>query len=275
MIVEFLQTLDDSQIVGGLTLLSLLVGAIIMISGVITARIARMIFTKYYAAGLPVDTSKNFGKLIYFGIIIISFLIFTTSQGLDLSGLIVAGGIFAVVIGFATQSVVSNLISGAFLMVEKPARQGDTIEIPDIGVSGVLLDINTFSSRIRKFDGTVIRVPNEKFFTSHIRTLTSSPVRRAKATVGISYESDIEQAISVIKKEIARVMPFVLQSPEPEFRIEELGDSSVNIVIFVWHPKEDWGQVQPYLLKVIKHALDAAKIEIPFPQRVIWRGENL
>ena len=272
--LDFFQSLSDSEIVGGLTLLSLLIGGIIMAVGIITARIARLIFTKYYGSSLPVDTSKNFGKLIYFGIIIISFLIFTTSQGLDLSGLMVAGGIFAVVIGFATQSVVSNLISGIFLMFEKPAKQGDTIELPDINVSGVLIDINTFSSRIRKFDGTIIRVPNEKFFTTYIRTLTSSPVRRAEAMVGISYKSDIDNAIFVIKNEIISVMPYVLQVPEPEFRIEELGDSSVNILILVWHAKEDWSEVQPKMLKIIKHALDTAGIEIPYPQRVIWKGED-
>ena len=271
---EFFDSLSQMELIGGLTLLSLLMGGIIMAVGVIIARISRLIFTKYYASSLPVDTSKNIGKLIYFGIIVIAFLAFTTSQGLDLSGLMVAGGIFAIVIGFATQSVVSNLISGLFLMMEKPAKQGDTIELPDLNVSGVLVDINTFSSRVRKFDGTIIRVPNEKFFTANIRTLTSSPVRRAEVMVGISYKADIDNAIFVIKNEIASTMPYALQSPEPEFRIEELGDSSVNILILVWHPKEDWGEVQPKLLKTVKHALDTAGIEIPFPQRVIWTRKD-
>ena len=58
--------------------------------------------------------------------------------------------------------------------------------------------------------------------------------------------------------------------PAPEFRIEELSDSSVNIHVYVWYPRPDWGHVQPVMLKVIKNALDKAGIEIPFPQRVIW-----
>jgi small-conductance mechanosensitive channel len=68
----------------------------------------------------------------FLGIIIISFLVFTTSTGIDFSGLLVAGGILGIVIGFATQSVVSNLISGIFLLIEKPAKQGDSIELPDL-----------------------------------------------------------------------------------------------------------------------------------------------
>ena len=274
MPLEFLQSLSEMVIVGELTALSLLVGGIIMVVGIIIAKIVKLLFNKYYAPTLEKDTAKNLGKIIYFGIIIIAFLAFTSSTGIDLSGLLVAGGIFAVVIGFATQSVVSNLISGIFLMVEKPAKHGDVVQIPDMSITGTLLDIGTFSSHLRKFDGTIIRIPNEKFFTSNIRSLSSSTVRRADTTLGIAYKDDIDNAIAVIKKEIEETMPFVLRVPEPEFRVVELGDSSVNIEVLVWHPREDWSQAQPILLTAIKRALDTAGIEIPFPQRVIWQAKE-
>ncbi len=274
MVFEFLQGLEEIQITETLTLLTLLIGGIIMAVGLIIARTFRLLFTKYYAPRLPQDTAKNLGKLIYFGIIIISFLVFTSSTGVDLSGLLVAGGIFGIIIGFATQSVVSNLISGIFLMIEKPVKQGDSVELPGSDVTGTLLDISTFSVRIRRFDGTIVRIPNESFFTSNIRSLTSTPVRRSEAIVGIAYKEDIEGAISVIEKEIRKTMPFVLLVPKPEFRIKELADSSVNIEILVWHPREDWGEVSPILLKIVKKALDTAGIEIPFPQRVIWQAKE-
>lgn len=274
MVLDFLQTLGESEITGGLTYLSLLIGGLIMAVGVIVARIVRSLFTKYYAPKLSQDTAKNMGKLLYFGIIIIAFLVFTSSTGVDLSGIVVAGGIFGIVIGFATQSVVSNLISGVFLMIEKPAKQGDSIELPDMNISGTLLDISTFSVRIRQFDGTIIRIPNESVFTSNIRSLTSTPVRRIESIVGIAYKEDVDNAISVMRKEITLSMPFVLALPKPEFRINELADSSVNIEILVWHPREDWGEVSPKLLKVVKKALDDNGIEIPFPQRVIWESKH-
>lgn len=274
MVFEFFQGLDQIELTDTLTVLGLVIGGIIMVVGIIVARTIRLFFTKYYAPTLPQDTAKNLGKLIYFGIIIIAFLIFVSTTGLDLSGMLVAGGIFGVVIGFATQSVVSNLISGIFLMIEKPVRQGDSVEILGEGLSGTLIDIGTFSVRIRQFDGTVTRVPNEIFFTSNLRSLSSSAVRRSEGIVGIAYKEDIDGAISVIEKKIRNAMPYVLVEPAPEFRIKELGDSSVNIEILVWHPREDILKVSPQLLKVAKNALDEAGIEIPFPQRMIWKAKE-
>ena len=271
--IGFLEGLSEMEIISGLTVLSLLFGLIVIGGGVLFAKIAKMLFFKYYAPTLPKDTAKNFGKMIYFGIIAIAILTFTSSQGIDFSGLLVAGGIFAIVIGFATQSVVSNLISGVFLMIEKPAKHGDSINLPDMGITGTLLDIATFSSKIRKFDGTVVRIPNEKFFTTNIRSFITV-ARRADAAVGIAYKEDIDGAISAITEEIRHSMPFVLVMPAPEFRIEELSDSSVNIHVYVWYPRPDWGRVQPVMLKVIKNALDKAGIEIPFPQRVIWDSKQ-
>ena len=271
--IGFLEGLSEMEIISGLTVLSLLFGLIVIGGGVLFAKIVKMLFFKYYAPTLPKDTAKNFGKIIYFGIIAIAVLTFTSSQGIDFSGLLVAGGIFAIVIGFATQSVVSNLISGVFLMIEKPAKHGDSINLSDMGITGTLLDIATFSSKIRKFDGTVVRIPNEKFFTTNIRSFITV-ARRADAAVGIAYKDDIDGAISAITEEIRHSMPFVLVMPAPEFRIEELSDSSVNIHVYVWYPRPDWGHVQPVMLKAIKNALDKAGIEIPFPQRVIWDSKQ-
>jgi len=275
MFHEFFESLDSFTITGTeFSLFNLMVGAIIMLIGFTIARISKSLFNKYYAPVLPEHTAKNFSKLIYFGIIIISFLVFTTSTGIDFSGLLVAGGILGIVIGFATQSVVSNVISGIFLLIEKPAKQGDSVELPDSNIAGSFVDVSTFSTKIRKFDGTIMRIPNEKFFTSNIRVLSDSTVRRHEAAIGIAYKEDIDAAIEILKKTIRSRMPFVLQEPEPTFRVDELGDSSINISIFVWHPKEDWGEVAPTLLKFAKNALDDAGIEIPFPQRVIWKGSS-
>ncbi len=248
---------------------SIIIGIAIMAAGVVLAKIASVLFKKYFGPHFEENTSKNIGKGIYYGIIIITLLAVTTSQGIDLSGLMVAGGIFGIVIGFATQSVVANLVSGIFLMFDKPAKAGDVIEIPASNTTGVLLDIAIFSTRLRLFDGTIMRIPNDKIFTTNIHNYSRLAARRADFAVGIAYKENIGKAVSEIKKAISE-MPYVLVEPEPMVWTEQLGESSVNLRIYVWYPGDSFMEVVPTLPKVVKEALDKAGIEIPFPQRTIW-----
>ncbi len=252
---------------------SLVIGAIIMVAGVVVARIIGTLFKRYFAANLPGNVATNLHKLIYYGIIIVTLLAVITSQGIDLSGLMVAGGIFGIVIGFAAQSVVSNLFSGIFLMFDRPAKTGDLIEIPQSNTYGRLMDITIFSTRIKLFDGSIMRVPNEKIFTSEIRNVSGSEVRRLEVTLGIAYKEDIDHAIAVIKKAVSR-LPYVLREPKPEVWTEQLADSGVNLKVLTWIPRDEWDNVGPILLKEIKKDIDDAGIEIPFPQRVVHYANN-
>lgn len=270
MVLEFLDGIYSFELMGSTVGLSTVVFSLLLVLvGFITAKITRLIFTRKFAPNLPEHTSKNVGNLLYYGIITVSFVIVITSTGVDFSGLLVAGGIFGVIIGFATQSVVSNLISGLFLMIEKPLKQGDVIELPEMDVLGRVLDISMFSTIIRKFDGTTMRVPNDKVFTSRIRGFSPTKARRLSVLVGIGYGSNTKKAINVIKIAIAKNMPYVLRKPEPEIHVAELADSSVNLDVMVWIHRDHWDEVYPELRGVIKTALDENGIEIPFPQRVL------
>jgi small-conductance mechanosensitive channel len=269
MVFEIFSETSTINILGNqISIGSIVVGLIIMAVGVIVARLTSMVFKKYFAANLPDNTAKSLHKLIYYGIIIVTLLAVTTSQGIDLSGLMVAGGIFGIIIGFATQSVVSNAISGIFLLFDKPAKTGDLIEITQGNIYGRLMDITVFSTRIKLFDGSIMRVPNEKVFTSEIRNVSGSEVRRIDGILSIAYKEDIDHVIEIIKKAVAK-MPYVLREPEPEIWTEQLADSGVNLKILTWIPRDEWSNVGPILLKEIKKDIDDAGIEIPFPQRML------
>lgn len=248
---------------------SIIVAVVIMAVGVIFAKVASTVFRRYLGAHFDEGTSKGIGKGIYYGIIILTLLAVTTSQGIDLSGLMVAGGIFGIVIGFATQSVVANLVSGIFLMFDRPAKAGDVLEIPQSSIVGVLMDIAIFSTRVRLFDGTVMRIPNDKIFTSNIRNLSRTLARRADFAVGIAYKENIGKAVAEIKAAIS-TLPYVLVEPEPMVWTETLADSSINLRVYVWYPTDSFGEVVPILPKIVKESLDSAGVEIPFPQRVVW-----
>jgi small-conductance mechanosensitive channel len=274
MVFEIFSSTSTVNLLGNqVSIASLVIGVIIMAVGVIIAGIVSVVFKRYLAANLPDNTATNLHKIIYYGIIVVTLLAVVTSQGIDLSGLMVAGGIFGIIIGFAAQSVVSNLFSGIFLMFDRPAKTGDLIEIPQSKIYGKLMDITIFSTRIKLFDGSIMRVPNEKIFTSEIRNVSGSEVRRLEAVLGIAYKEDIDRAISVIKKAVSK-LPYVLREPEPAVWTEQLADSSIHLKVLTWIPRDEWDNVGPILLKEIKKDIDDAGIEIPFPQRVVHYVEK-
>ena len=135
-----------------------------------------------HGSRLPPDTRKGVGKVLYYVIIAIALLSALGVSGIDLSGLFLAGGIAGIVIGFATQSLFSNLISGIFLQIDKPMKIGDPVlitgKLPD--VAGVVVEITTLSSRLRMFDGTYVRLPNSDVFLSEIRNYSGAAARRER-----------------------------------------------------------------------------------------------
>ncbi|AAL80536.1 mechanosensitive ion channel family protein [Pyrococcus furiosus DSM 3638] len=213
-------------------------------------------------------------KIFFYVLVTLAFFLALNIMGLTgrLSTIIAAAGITGIVLGFASQTVVSNFISGIFMYFDKPLKIGDPVEVA--GYSGIVHDIRIFSTRIRTWDGLLVRIPNEKLFNSDIKNLMKYPARRVDIVVGIAYKEDAQKAIEVIKR-VLDEMPYVLAEPEPMVFVDNLGDSSVNIAVRAWAPTQKWFDVRTQIVQKIKEALDREGIEIPFPQRVNWFAEEL
>ncbi|ASJ01724.1 mechanosensitive ion channel protein MscS [Thermococcus gorgonarius] len=213
-------------------------------------------------------------KLFYYTLVTLAFFIALNIAGFTgrLTTLLAAAGITGIVLGFASQTVVSNFISGIFMYFDKPLRIGDPVEVA--GYSGIVHDIRILSTRIRTWDGLLVRIPNEKLFNSEIKNLQKYPARRVDIIVGIAYKEDAGKAIDVIKKTLDE-MPYVLAEPEPLVFVDNLGDNSVNIAVRAWVPSEKWFDVRTQIVQRVKEALDREGIEIPFPQRVNWFAEPI
>lgn len=262
--VEFLGTELD--------LLTLVVSVIIFASGVLIASIAKVFVSRFAASRLPDDISRLMTRAAFWVIIAIAAFSAIGNAGVDFTGVLVAAGIFGVVLGFALQPVVVNLISGLFLQLDRTAKIGDPIELVDSDVAGIIIDINIFSTRIRTFDGVFARVPNDKVFTSQIRNFSSTAARRVDMTVTIAYKEDAERTRSLIR-EMLDNNPHVLTDPAPEVMTWELAENSVNILVWPWVPASAWLTLRKQMAEDIKNLLDKNKIEIPFPQRTVWFGE--
>ncbi|MEM0025424.1 MAG: mechanosensitive ion channel family protein [Zestosphaera sp.] len=265
-------SLIDTVIYGDVTLRNILVFLILMTVTVVLAKLITMALKRALIDKIKRNLLDMILKIIYYTIIIVVFIGSTPLLGINLSGLLLAGGITGIIIGFALQNVVANLVSGIFLAIERPVRIGDGISLGS--VTGVVEDVNIFSTIIRTYDGLFVRVPNSAVFTSNITNYTAHVARRFEYVIGISYGDDAKKAIEVIKKVIEE-HPLALKRPEPQVFVDNLGESSVNIIIRVWAPSQEWYTVKMDLLWEIKRKLEENGISIPFPQRVVWFANNL
>ena len=266
------EILDSSIGVGNITLGNVLYFAIALIIGVIVAKVVSINARRLLAERLPKNEAELLTKLIYYIIILWAFVIALPQLSFDLSGLLVAGGVAGLVIGFASQSVVSNLISRLFLMFEQPIKLGDNVNIA--GINGIVEDIRVLSTVLKTYDGIYVRIPNEKAFTSNITNYVNNPARRFTYEIGIRYEDDADKAIRITREVIAN-HPFALKHPAPSVFVDNLGDNSVNLTVYIWAPARNWWDVRTDLLWKIKQALEANGIEKPFPQRTITFADNL
>jgi small-conductance mechanosensitive channel len=212
-------------------------------------------------------------KSIYYGAIVLSIVgVIFPLLNIDTSGLLVAGGVVGIVIGFASQSIVGNFISGVFLMIERPIKIGDQVNIDN--KLGYVEDIKIISTIIRTYDGLYIRLPNETVFTTSITNYVANLTRRFEYIVGIRYSDDADEAIKIIK-DIIEMEPFALVNPGPSVFVDTLGDNAVNIIVRIWAPATHWYDMKMKLLWVIKKTLEDNGIEIAFPQRTVWFASEL
>ncbi len=254
------------------TVTQLIVALIVVAVGIIIGRAARVSTKRVLASTFPEHASQLIQRIINYAIILVAVLAALSYLHVDFTGALLAGGVLGIIIGFATQSAVANLISGIFLQLEKSVSIGDPIRVVDADLDGVILEINAFSTIIRTFDGVNLRIPNEKLFTSKIINYSKHVARRVKVTVGIAFKEDTTHAIDTIKKTLDN-HPLILAEPPPIIYVDALGESSVNLTTLAWTPSTTWFTTRTQIVEQIKNALDDAGIEIPFPQRVIRQAE--
>lgn len=207
-----------------------------------------------------------FTKVAKYGVLTIAFASALNQLGFDLKVLLGAAGVLTVAVGFAAQTSASNLISGIFLMVEKPFVIGDIIDVANI--KGEVLSIDLLSCKIRMFNNVMVRIPNESMVKSNITNLSYFPVRRVDFKVGVGYASDIKQ-VRALLLEVANTHPLCMSEPVPLFTFENFGDSSINVLLQVWTLNENVGRVQNDVFSQIKSIFEANKIEIPYPTRTL------
>lgn len=209
------------------------------------------------------------GKSFLYSTLAIITLMILREFNVKLTPLLGAAGIVGVAVGFASQTSLSNLISGVFLIIEKPFEVGDLIRVDSH--LGIVYSIDPLSVKLRTLDNTLIRIPNETMIKSAVTTITAFPIRRMDIAIGVAYKEDIEKVMGLLK-EIANSIPEILDEPEPLIVFKNFGDSALEFTLGVWFAKAEYVIVRNQLLPKIKKRFDEEGIEIPFPHRTIYMG---
>ena len=224
-------------------------------------------------AYLQKHTSEHIGlltrKIIFITGTIICVITVLYEFGFKLNALLGAAGIASVAIGFASQTSLSNIISGLFLYWEKPFEVGDLIEVGQ--TRGTVMSIDLMSVKLRKFDNLFVRIPNETMIKAEVTNVTKFPIRRMDINIGVAYKEDVDRVIEVLG-EVANNNPYCLDEPEPVIIFQNYGASSLDFMLGLWFEKNNFIMLRNSIMRDVKNRFDAEGIEIPFPHHTIYTG---
>lgn len=214
--------------------------------------------------------SMLLGRGVFYGIVLLGFFQALRQAGFDIGVLLGAAGIVTVALGFAAQTSASNLISGLFLMGERPFVLGDAVQVGS--TVGEVVSIDLLSVKLRTFDNLLVRMPNESLLKSEITNLTRHPIRRLDIPIGVAYSEDPERVRTVLE-DVAEANELCLDEPAPIFFVLGFGDSAIQLRYSAWTTTVHFFEFRTRFLGEIKRAFDAEGVEFPFPQQTLTFGE--
>ena len=200
-------------------------------------------------------------KGVFWSLIALVLVTALHQLGFNLGVLIGAAGILTVAIGFASQTSASNLISGLFLLGEKPFAVGDAITVGD--VTGEVLSIDALSVKLRTFDNVFVRIPNESILKDRVRTISRFPIRRFDLKLTVAFEEDLAELEKVLRS-ASDGNQVALQDPRPLFMLLGYEEWGIGVQFSVWAPRPDFFALRTSLTREVQQALKAAGIRIPY-----------
>lgn len=196
--------------------------------------------------------------------IIAGLLVGLSAVGINITPVVAIIGAAGFVIAFALQDTLSNFASGLLIMFYKPFDVGDFVENSE--VSGTVKSMTLVTTNMMTTDNKLLVVPNNELWGKVVTNVTGSSKRRVDMVFGIGYGDDIEKAERVLA-EVMAAHPLVLKEPKTVIGVNELGDSSVNLICRPWVKTDDYWPVYRELMRTVKERFDEEGISIPFPQR--------
>ncbi len=199
----------------------------------------------------------NISLTVMLFVVIVSILGVPTST---FAALLAAGGM---AIGMALSGTLQNFAGGIMILLFKPFKVGDFIEIGNY--SGSVDAINITNTQVRTSDNRIVFMPNGVVASNNVMNYSMEPIRRATWKISISYGDDAGKAIELLLK-LMKDHPGIMQNPEPYVALDELADSAVIIIVYAWIKSEEYHEVHHQMNRIIYEELPKAGMHFPFPQ---------
>lgn len=260
--VAFFQSLQVASILRALA---------VLVGGYVVAKLTSRYLLRMLATKISKHQQMLMERLTFYSIIIIFIITALQQVGFHFSVLLGAAGVLTLAVGFASRTSISNLISGMFLIFERPFRVGDIIKVS--GDTGEVLSIDPLSIKLKTFDNQYVRIPNDLLIKTSMTNMTHFSTRRCDLIIGVAYKEDLSVVCEVLMK-VAASLEISLKKPEPRLFILGFGDSAVNLQFSVWAKRKDYTTLKYQLHLAVKNAFDAENIEIPFPQISLNTGSG-
>ena len=257
----------------GITVGNVITALIVIIVGyfvtAIISKYVRKVMIKAKLAEILAEFTYRIVKVI---LLIFVFSIAIGFLGVDVGAALVSiSVVFGLVFGLAFQDVLGNLTAGFMIAITKPFKKGDYVDVA--GLSGSIANVGISITTLITLDNKRVIIPNSKVWGAPIVNYTALKTRRVDMSVGISYRDDINKAITIAMN-LLKNHKDVLKDPAPMVAVDELADSSVNLIIRPWVKTEDYWTTKWELTQKIKESFDKEGISIPFPQTDVHLFQN-
>ena len=262
--VSWFQSLSPEVLTRGLRV------ALTVVIGLLLVRLVAVATQRYIMRKSTQQRRMLARKVITYSGFVLVLLAVLGELGVKLTALLGAAGIVGIAVGFASQTSVSNIISGMFLISEKPFTIGDAIRIG--GTTGIIQSIDLLSIKIRTFDNLFVRIPNEKILSSEVINITRFPIRRMDIVFQVDYGQDLSRVLAILA-EIARDNPWSLDEPGPLILLSEFKESGVEVLFGLWFAKADYSSLKNSIMQDVSTRFAAEGIRFAHPRRRIQAAD--
>lgn len=252
----------------------IVLGVIVLVAGLVVVGLVHRLIVRTTSGGrLDSSVARLVQTLSRAVMVAMALLLALAVAGVNIGSALAALGIAGLAIAFAVQSILENFIAGILLLVRRPFRPGDQVQLGDH--EGIVDDIDLRVTTLVDYDGEVVLLPNAQVFADPIVNRTHRGRRRTTVMVGVDYRDDHDRAREVIL-EAVRGVPDVLTDPKPVVQMSELGESSVDFAVRYWTLPEQAEvlRVRDRVLSVVKSAIEAEGMTIPWPIRTLVVDED-